>query len=451
MVLQMSGQVVLAERYRLDHPLGSGGMGTVWRGHDLKLNRAVAIKQATERDSSPAGARRRLQREATALGALCEPRIARVYDYLETSDDAYIVMELVDGESLSERLRRAQRIPAAEAARITEHCARALDAAHRAGVVHRDIKPSNIMLTTQGSVKIVDFGIASRIQTLDAPTQEMTQETRTAGTAGTAAYFAPERAQGAPASPAADLYALGVVLYQMLAGHLPFRAQEPLAMLLAHATATPDPLPTDIPRPLAALCLQLLAKNPADRPASGALLASQLSNAAAVEQFRARTYASPALASSRPTHPHPAGAVRRPILTSAPLAVLLTLATAISLVAAQSLTAGNTYHDPTPPPASTSSAPTPHTAALLAQTANPNPNAHTTTAPSHTPTAKSAPTTPAATPSATPTNVPTTSPDPSSPATTAPPQPSASQPTAGSTLPSTEATSTPTSASPSTH
>jgi serine/threonine protein kinase len=437
LVLQMSGLIVLAERYRLDHPLGSGGMGTVWRGQDLRLNRAVAIKQAAGHDGGSAGARRRLRREAAALGGLCEARIARVYDFLDTDDGAFIVMELVDGESLSARLKRERRLPAAEAVRIAEDCARALHAAHRAGVVHRDVKPSNIMLTASGGVKIVDFGIASRIHALDAPTQELTSETLTAGTIGTPAYFAPECAQGAPASPAADLYALGVVLYQMLAGHLPFRAEEPLAMLLAHATAVPDPLPADVPRALAALCLHLLAKKPAERPASAAAVAAQLGNAAVSERTARYVPVSPSLLNARPVRSLAAGRHRRLMVTSAPLAVLLTTAAVLSLVAAQRPASDGTDHNPSRPPASSSSAPASRPAVLLAQTSGSS--QRTTTRPSRTSAGKPAPTTPPASASSTPTGATTGSPTASGSATAAPSSPIASPSSDGAVPPSTEA------------
>ena len=454
MVLRMSGQVVLAGRYRLDHQLGSGGMGTVWRGYDLRLHRAVAIKHATEHNSAPADARRRLRREAAALGALCEARIARVFDYLESGDDAYIVMELVDGESLSARLKREQRLSAADAARIAAHCAWALHAAHRSGVVHRDVKPSNIMLTADGSVKIVDFGIASTFRAVGALTQDMTMETLTAGVAGTAAYFAPECAQGEPGSPAADFYALGVVLYQMLAGYLPFHAHEALAMLLAHATATPDPLPADVPPALVALCMRLLAKNPADRPPSGALIASRLENADLSKRTTTATratFASTTFIGAQPTRLRPVLKHRHAMLTSAPLAVLLTTATVLSLVAAQSATADGTtdrFHLGTP--TYSSSAPASHPAGLLAQTSAPS--AHVTTGSSHAAAATSTPSAPATSPSASPTDTATGSPSASASAATASPSSSsASQPADGSASPSAPATpitATPTSTSP---
>lgn len=243
-------------------------MGAVWYARDLRLRRPVAVKVATapsDGDGSGGQARRRLRREAAALAAVSEPRIARVYDLIDADRDVCLVMELVDGESLDTRLDRQPRLPALEALEIAGQCAQALEAAHRLGIVHRDVKPSNIMLGP-GGVKVVDFGLAAHVDQAHADT------TRTMSTSlvGTAAYFAPERALGSPAGPAADFYALGVVLYRMLAGHLPYRAAEPIAMLYAHATAMPEPLPADVPAPAAALCSRLLEKRPEKRPTSAA-------------------------------------------------------------------------------------------------------------------------------------------------------------------------------------
>jgi eukaryotic-like serine/threonine-protein kinase len=248
-------------------------MGTVWQARDTRLDRPVAVKLAADAvfaESDAREARRRLRHEAIAIGAMTEPRIARVYDFLEADDDAFIVMELVNGESLAARLDRDQKLSADEALLITMQCAQALESAHRAGIVHRDVKPSNIMLAEDG-VKVVDFGIAATARhTL----------TRTAngavGLVGTAAYISPERAMGAPASPPADFYALGVVLYQMLSGRLPYAAEEPLSVLYAHVTMQPLPLSDDIPASLSALCMRLLDKNPYARPTSVAAMNTAL-------------------------------------------------------------------------------------------------------------------------------------------------------------------------------
>ncbi|HEU5425902.1 MAG TPA: serine/threonine-protein kinase [Actinocrinis sp.] len=281
----------MVDRYLLEDRLGRGGMGCVWRARDLVLGRQVAIKLTDRAGAARGSAERRLRREATVIGNLTERRLARVYDYFETADGSFIVMELVQGESLSARIKREGRLPLAEAVWIVAECAEALHAAHRAGVVHRDVKPSNIMLTaskdatSKGAaqdIKIVDFGIAAR--TRPAPNRdphaqeplELETETMTGNIVGTIAYLAPERVSGAPDSPAADLYSLGVLFYQLLSGRLPFEASEPIAVLCAHADGRAAPLPADIPPPVAEQCFRLMARDPADRPPSGAAAAAEL-------------------------------------------------------------------------------------------------------------------------------------------------------------------------------
>lgn len=283
----------LAGRYRLGRRLGSGGMGSVWEAHDLVLNREVAVKAAAGAGADLSRLNRRLRREAAVIGSLAEPRVARVYDFIEAGDDAFIVMELVGGESLAARLERDGRLPDAEAALIAAQSAEALGAAHRAGIVHRDVKPSNIMLTENG-VKIVDFGIAVRTSsTLDETTETLTQ-----GLTGTASYIAPERARGGESGPAADMYALGVVLYQMLAGRLPFDADEPIAMLYAHVSAEPIALPADVPAQLAEVCMQLLAKEPDQRPAPAEVLAARLHELSSTVQRDAKTQLMPGVSTT---------------------------------------------------------------------------------------------------------------------------------------------------------
>ncbi|MBS2963425.1 serine/threonine protein kinase [Actinocrinis puniceicyclus] len=276
--------MTLIGRYVLEERLGQGGMGCVWRARDLLLGRQVAIKLTDLAGAARGPAERRLHREAMVISGLTERRLARVFDYFETGEGSFIVMELVQGESLSARVKREGPLPLADAVGIVAECAEALHAAHRAGVVHRDVKPSNIMLTGPSGrdVKIVDFGIAARTrpaagcgarayEQLEAET-----ETMTGNIVGTIAYLAPERITGAPDSPAGDLYSLGVVFYQLLSGRLPIEATEPIAMLCAHADGRVEPLPAHIPPAVAELCFRLLARDPADRPPSGAFAAAQL-------------------------------------------------------------------------------------------------------------------------------------------------------------------------------
>jgi serine/threonine-protein kinase len=363
----------LGGRYRLERRLGSGGMGSVWRAHDQLLGRHVAIKlvdpgAAAER----LGSGERLRREARAVGALAHPGVARLFDYCDTPEGAFLVMELAEGESLAAQLIRGP-IPAARAVDIAAQCADALDAAHRAGVVHRDVKPSNIMLTSRG-VKLVDFGIAST-----AGDSALTAAGRVLGTA---AYLAPERATGRPATSAADLYALGVVLYQMLAGRLPFRADDPVSMMYAHTAADPLPLSGDIPAALAEICRALLAKDPQARPRTGAAVARML-RAASLERedpatrqpWQMATAPQPPREPVAPTGVLPPSAVvrrvRRPLaqrIRTRRAAALAVGATAVLLVSALSgwLAHGNSA---SPPPAQPShSAPAGPTATNPAST-----------------------------------------------------------------------------------
>ena len=315
-------------RYRLERRLGSGGMGSVWQGRDLLLGRKVAIKLVagpvivgSGAAGSGIGGDERLRREAKALGALAHSGIARLYDYCERSEHTYLVMELAEGENLAAHLTRG-RIPPERAVAIAAQCAEALDAAHRAWVVHRDVKPGNIVLAAQG-VKLVDFGIAST-----AGDGALTAAGRVLGTA---AYLAPERATGRPATPAADLYALGVVLYEMLAGRLPFRAPDPIAMMYAHTAAEPLPLPDDVPPALAEICRRLLTKDPAARPRSGAALARMLREASLevpVRPLPAAAHRMIAAAPAAAPRAAPAGTGLRPRRVAA-----LALGAAVVLVA----------------------------------------------------------------------------------------------------------------------
>lgn len=326
---------VLAGRYRIDERLGSGGMGSVWSGWDLCLQRRVAVKHAVASPASGGGtgqARRRLRREAAALAALTEPGIACLYDLIEADEDVCLVMELVEGQSLAARLDRGARLSVGEALEIVEQCARALEAAHRRGIVHRDVKPSNIMVG-EGGVKIVDFGIAAHVD--PDPLHADTTQTMMSAVVGTAAYFAPERAEGGPAGPAADFYALGVVLYQMLAGHQPYQASSTLGMLFAHVSATPAPLPPDVPAPVADLCMRLLDKRPQERPARAAQIAAVRHEMDA----RSSTSGGPLAARLRPL-------ARSAILSGSAAAVLATAAWVLLAVQGES---GAAASSPTAP------------------------------------------------------------------------------------------------------
>jgi eukaryotic-like serine/threonine-protein kinase len=260
----------LGGRYRIEAPLATGGMGEVWAARDLLLDRAVAVKVLGAAFAGDGRAAERLRREARAAGRLEHPNIARVLDLGEDGGLPYLVMELLEGESLAERIERDGAMAPAEAARVVAAVADALEAAHRAGVVHRDVKPGNVFLGPDGSVKVLDFGIASAAGEAALTTGDVI---------GTAAYLAPERALGHRATPAADVYALGVVLYELLAGRRPFQAASDLELAMAHVHAHPTPLAQAAPGTpsfLVAACERAMARDPSSRPASAAAFAELL-------------------------------------------------------------------------------------------------------------------------------------------------------------------------------
>lgn len=250
------------ERYRLIEHLGVGGMSVVWRAYDEVLGRPVAVKQLAAADDPRS--RRRIQEEARAAALLSHPHIAAVYDFGHGPDGApFVVMELVEGESLEERLVRVGgplQVP--EALRIAGQLASALAAVHARGLVHHDVKPANVMLTG-GGAKLVDFGVSA------------IAGNETDQLIGTPAYLAPERIRGIPPSPATDVYALGLVLYRMLTGILPWPVTTTEEMLHAHRKLPPAPLPPTLTLPagVAVALRRCLAKAPANRPVAADLVA----------------------------------------------------------------------------------------------------------------------------------------------------------------------------------
>ncbi len=254
---------LLAGRYRLTDRIAAGGMGEVWRGEDVLLNRAVAVKLLPTGRAGDESFLARFRAEARYSASLSHPGIARVYDYGESAEfgGAYLIMELVKGEPLSAILARAGRLSPDATLDIIGQAARALDAAHQAGIVHRDIKPGNLLVAAGGTTKITDFGIATAVQAAQA-----SHLTETGMVMGTAMYVSPEQATGAPVDASSDIYSLGVVAYECLAGHVPFMASEPLAIAYAHKHAPVPPLPPDVPPPVADLVYDMLAKTPAGRP-----------------------------------------------------------------------------------------------------------------------------------------------------------------------------------------
>jgi serine/threonine protein kinase len=254
---------VLDDRYTLIERIATGGMGEVWRGSDQLLGRPVAIKMLAAMHAGDEQFRARFRAEARYASSLSHPGITRVFDYGEESPlgGPYLVMELVDGQPLSEILERYGRLDPYVVLDIVAQAARGLDAAHRAGIVHRDIKPGNLLIMADGTTKITDFGIAKA----NVPDMNLTA---TGIVMGTALYVSPEQATGAPLAGASDVYSLGVVAYECLAGDPPFVADQPLAIAIMHKHDPVPPLPSDVPRPVADLVYQMLAKNPHDRPES---------------------------------------------------------------------------------------------------------------------------------------------------------------------------------------
>jgi eukaryotic-like serine/threonine-protein kinase len=263
---------LLAGRYRLTDRIAAGGMGEVWRGEDNLLTRSVAVKLLPTGRAGDEAFLARFRAEARYAASLSHPGIARVYDYGESADfgGAYLVMELVNGEPLSAILARAGRLSPDATLDIVSQAARALDAAHQAGIVHRDIKPGNILVAAGGTTKITDFGIATAVAAAQA-----SHLTETGMVMGTAMYVSPEQATGAQVTEASDIYSLGVVAYECLAGRPPFTASEPLAIAFAHKHEPVPALPPDVPQPVSDLVYHMLAKTPAERPASVRVVADR--------------------------------------------------------------------------------------------------------------------------------------------------------------------------------
>lgn len=268
-MVRMAEDVLLAGRYRLARSIATGGMGSVWEAEDRVLRGRVAVKVPWEALIREEGCLERFQREARAAACLSHPNVAEVLDYGEQDGMPFIVMELVEGETLAERLGRG---PTAlrEAVRITAGVATALDAAHAAGIIHRDVKPGNIMLTGD-RVKVLDFGVASASW---AP-----HITASGVTIGTAAYFSPEQASGETATPASDVYSLGVVVYEMLAGRTPFTGENPVAVAAAQVGRMPPALrdlAPHVPEHVVRAVERALAKEPASRPPTASAFVQML-------------------------------------------------------------------------------------------------------------------------------------------------------------------------------
>src|SRR5580658_1854336 len=250
----------LIDHYRVLELVGRGAMGVVYKALDLTLDRTVAIKVMSAEARNDPDFVERFRQEARLQAALNHPNVALLFDYFVHEGAPVVVMEFIDGESLEQLIHRRGPIPARESIPIFKQALRGVAAAHRAGIIHRDLKPSNLMVTTDGVVKVMDFGIAKR--------QGVTGATKVSSTSiGSPLYMAPEQILGRAVDCRTDIYALGITLYQLLSGQPPFnpRGKTEYSVLSAHVNDLPEP-PTvhfrDIPQPIVDAVMRALAKEP---------------------------------------------------------------------------------------------------------------------------------------------------------------------------------------------
>ncbi|MRX43802.1 serine/threonine-protein kinase [Agromyces kandeliae] len=263
--MRPSAGLTFGGRYELQSRIAIGGMGEVWQATDLVIGRQVALKILKDEYLGDPGFLERFRAEARHAALVNHEGIANVFDYGEEEGSAYLVMELVPGEALSTILEREHVLSTDKVLDIVAQTAAALQAAHAAGLVHRDIKPGNLLITPDGRVKITDFGIA-RIA-------DQVPLTATGQVMGTVQYLSPEQASGHPASPTTDIYSLGIVAYECLAGRRPFTGESQVAIAMAQINETPPDLPVTVSEPVRNLVYSCIAKNPADRPQTAAHLA----------------------------------------------------------------------------------------------------------------------------------------------------------------------------------
>ncbi|HEV8246403.1 MAG TPA: serine/threonine-protein kinase, partial [Polyangiaceae bacterium] len=259
---------VLAGRYRIERMLGSGGMGSVYRAEHVLMRKAVAVKVLHREMTALPEMVARFEREAVAAGRIEHPNVVAASDFGRLDDGSfYLVLEYVEGRPLSTLIDTEGGLPPERALHIVRQIADALGVAHSLKIIHRDLKPDNVMLVDRENypdfVKVLDFGIAKvRMQDETGKTQQLTQ----LGTVfGTPDYMSPEQARGNPVDGRADLYALGVMLYEMLAGVTPFKSDDLIVVLTRHITEPPPPLPDKIPGPVRELVMKLLSKSPDER------------------------------------------------------------------------------------------------------------------------------------------------------------------------------------------
>lgn len=265
----VEGQLI-HNRYRLDRRLAQGGMGEVWKGYDIQLNRVVAIKALRGDLTDVEAKRRRLRIEAHNSADLAHPNIAALFDYYEHDGIGFLIMEYVDSDSLADLYREKGAMDPLELLPILVQVARGLYVAHSHGVIHRDVKPANIMVSKDGEVKITDFGVSY--------STNQAQITQDGMVVGTAQYISPEQAQGKKATPQSDIYSLGVVAYEGLCGHRPFTGATPVDIAAAHVNDAVPPLPDTVDVQLAQFVMSMLAKDPRDRPKDALVVSRTLSH-----------------------------------------------------------------------------------------------------------------------------------------------------------------------------
>ncbi|NLO65771.1 MAG: serine/threonine protein kinase, partial [Firmicutes bacterium] len=251
---------VLVSRYEIREEVGSGGMARVYRAHDLLLNRMVAVKILREQFADDSQFVERFRREARSAASLSHPNIVNIYDVGETDGVHFIVMEYVQGKNLRQLIGERQEFSQEFIVNVGKQIAMGLAHAHEHGIIHRDIKPHNILITAGGVVKVTDFGIAQAISSSDL--------TQTGTVLGSVHYFSPEQARGVNVQASSDLYSLGIVLYEMITGRVPFTGESAVAIALKQIQDPPPPLKRKLNRDLERLVLQLLAKDIEKRPAS---------------------------------------------------------------------------------------------------------------------------------------------------------------------------------------
>ncbi|MET8083626.1 protein kinase [Micromonospora sp. NPDC005197] len=300
----LSPGVQLGNRYRLDERIASGGMGDVWRGTDQVLGRTVAVKSLLPALLDDPDFAERFRGEARTMATINHPGVVDVYDFGNDQQIAFLVMEYVEGDALSSTLSRVGRLTPARTMALVAQAADALHAAHEKGIVHRDVKPGNLLVRPNGTLVLTDFGIAR--------SDIVGQLTAAGSVLGTASYISPEQATGQVATPASDVYALGVVAYQCLAGRRPFEGDNPLDIAMRHVRETPRPLPSDIPPQVRAVVERALAKDPAARWPSAAALAgvARQLKAALSQQARAGGHTGPV--SGAPSSPAAPGRAQVP-------------------------------------------------------------------------------------------------------------------------------------------